>query len=99
MPRTRLSPAFPCDVNGNPLAAGVSPLPMYRDAYSGKTYVRVVEVIPSGNASADKETAAEINALNPIHYTSTDGDVRGYFVEAPDFKQPRRIPGRAARAG
>jgi hypothetical protein len=79
--------SFLCDLDGNRLPQGAPGLPIYRDGYSGKTYVRVAENIPTGNQTADKERKAEIEALNPIHFTSADGDVRGYFIEAPDFNE------------
>ena len=76
-----------CDLKGNRLPLGDPGLPIYRDTYTAKTFVRVAEVIPSATDPISKAAAAEITALNPTHYASPDGDVKGYFIEAPDFNE------------
>lgn len=76
---------FPCDLQGHALTFGAQPLFIFRDAYTGKTFARVAEVIPSGSSSSDREAAAAILALKPTHFVNDDGSVKGWFVAAPDF--------------
>jgi hypothetical protein len=80
-----ITTSYPCDLSGSPLSLGIKPLPLFRDSFSGLTYVRVVEVIPSGTASADVASRVAIQRFHPVQYASADGQVKGWFVEAPDF--------------
>lgn len=75
---------FPCDLTGAALPYGATPIFIYRDAFTAKTFARVAEVIPSGASSADVDLRGAILALKPIHYVNDDGSVKGWFVEAPD---------------
>jgi hypothetical protein len=79
--------SYPCDLEGNRLTSDNPGLPIYRDLYSGKTYVRVAETIPTGTDQFSKNLADSITALKPIHYMSEDSSVRGYYVPAPDFNK------------
>jgi hypothetical protein len=74
--------SYPCDLDGNRVDAADA-LPIYRDRFTSKTFARVAENLPSGSAEM-KAKATAILALNPVHFTSDDGSVKGYFVEAPD---------------
>jgi hypothetical protein len=76
---------YPCDLNGDPLGPGVQPLPIYRDRFTAKTFVRIAEVIPSSKHPADVAVANDLVAKKPIHFANAD--VRGWFVEAPDFNE------------
>jgi hypothetical protein len=84
-PAATIPQSFICDLNGNAITPPNPGLPIFRDLFSGKTFVRVAERIPSGAASADVAEAARINALNPVHFASPDGSVNGFFIVAPDF--------------
>ena len=86
----QIATTFECDIEGNPLN-GAAPLYVYRDQFTGKSYVRLCEVAPSGNQSSDKATRDAINSLNPIHYSDSDSNVRGWYVEAPDFNSREPI--------
>jgi hypothetical protein len=89
---------FLCDLNGNAITPPNPGLPIFRDLFSGKTFVRVAERIPSGGQSADIAEAKRINSLNPIHYASPDGTVNGYFIVAPDFNNREPAPSQAVAA-
>jgi hypothetical protein len=78
---------YPCRIDGSKLQAGDARIPTYRDLYTGKTYAKIAEVIPTATDAASVEVAQAINAQKPIHYVSDDGSVRGWFVEAPNFDQ------------
>lgn len=77
--------SYPCDIDGKKITITNGELPIYLDQLSGETYVRIAEVIPSGNDSVSKDLAQAILSHDPFHYSSPDGDIRGYFVLAPDF--------------
>jgi hypothetical protein len=75
--------SFPCDIEGKPIPPGAEPLPIFRDRFTAKTFVRIAETIPTAPSHADE--AAAINERNPVHFANND--VRGWFVEAPDFNE------------
>jgi hypothetical protein len=74
--------SYLCDLDGKPLPSGADPLPIFRDFFSGATYVRVAENVPVNTDPASKLEAERIARLNPIHYH--DDSVRGWFILAPD---------------
>ncbi len=77
--------AFPCGMDGKPLAPGAAGIPVFRDVYTGKVYAMIAELIPTATDAASKEAAKVITDQNPIHYVSDDGSVKGWFVPAPDY--------------
>lgn len=87
--------AFLCALDGTRLAAGASPIPVFKDMYTGKVYARVAEVMPSNPDAASQTAAKAIQDLNPVHFCSADGSVRGWFVEAPNFDVSTQAPAKA----
>lgn len=83
---------YPCKIDGSKLGPGDSPIPTYRDRYTGKLFAKVAEVIPTATDAASVEAAKAITDLKPEHYVSDDGTVRGWFVEAPSFDQSAAGP-------
>jgi hypothetical protein len=79
--------AYPCDLKGNRLQPGDSPIPVFRDLYSGKTYALIAENIPSAPDVVSQQAAEAIRALKPLHFVSDDASVKGWFIEAPSFDQ------------
>lgn len=86
-PGSTIFAGYPCDLDGNRLGSGDSPIPVFRDLYSGKTYALIAENIPSAPDVASQAAAAAIRALKPLHFVSDDGSVKGWFIEAPSFDQ------------
>jgi hypothetical protein len=82
-PGTVIFTSYPCDIDGNSIPA--PGLPIYQDALTGTTYVRLTENIPTGPNPDDQARAVAIKALNPRFYSSPSGSVKGGFVAAPDF--------------
>ena len=76
---------FLCDINGNALAPGAPPLPVYVDERTGDTYVQVADRIPTGPNPDDQARASQLVALNPVHYANSSGSINGWFIPAPSF--------------
>jgi hypothetical protein len=87
--KTENGNSFTCDLDGNPCDPG---LLIAKDAFTGKYFARVAEVIPSDNTPTAKAQKEAILALNPIHFISDDGTIKGYFVPAPDFNNRDSSP-------
>jgi len=78
-----IASSYRCDLKGDAIPA--PGLPIYKDAFSGLTFVRIAENIPSTPDSVSVAAADVLLALDPVFYVSPDGSIRGWFVEAPDF--------------
>jgi hypothetical protein len=84
-PGSTIFTGYPCKIDGTPLASGDSPVPVYRDLYTGKTYAMIAEVIPSATDAVSVAAAKAIRDQKPLHFVSDDGSVKGWFIEAPNF--------------
>jgi len=78
--------AFVCDLKGKRLDPSAAPIPVYRDLYTGDVYAKLAEVIPSASDVTSKAAAKAITDLEPIHFVSEDGSVKGWFVKVADFQ-------------
>jgi len=73
-----------CDINGKPLGTSAAPLPVYSDN-TGKAWVRIAAVMPSNQDEQSKAAKAAILSLNPTFFDGASGEIRGWYVPAPDF--------------
>jgi hypothetical protein len=90
-PGSEIFSAFPCGIDGKALAPGASPIPVYKDLYTGTVFARVAERIPKVIDSETAEVAQTLLALKPIHYSSDEGSVVGWFIEAPNFDASAKV--------
>ena len=84
-PTKTVDVSYACDLNGKKLSPMESPLPIYRDIFTGNYFVQVTERIPSGADDASTQQRDALRELKPIHYASPTGSVNGWFIPAPDF--------------
>jgi hypothetical protein len=73
-----------CDINGKPLGNSAPPIPVYSDT-TGKAWARVAAVMPSNQDEQSKAAKAAILELNPVFFDGASGEIRGWYVPAPDF--------------
>lgn len=74
-----------CDLDGNELGFGQSPISTLMEISTGKRFGRVAAVLPSLGDPASQKLKADILARNPVFFASDDGQFRGYYVPVADF--------------